>query len=232
MVYLRRANERGQAHFGWLHSQHSFSFGSYYDAAHMGVSVLRVINDDVVAPGAGFDTHGHKDMEIVSYVVSGALEHQDSTGNRYVIPAGEVQLMSAGKGIYHSEYNASKSDSLNFLQIWIRPNVKGIAPSYQQCKPQQTGMLTPLVTPDGVGGSLQIHQDASIYRVRLQQEESVTLEVPRLGYLHVVHGDVQLAELTLSMGDGIALPSGQAVTLRANSEFEALWFDLPVSLTE
>ncbi|KZZ46584.1 pirin, partial [Thalassolituus sp. HI0120] len=161
--------------FGWLNSQHSFSFGHYYDPKHMGFSALRVINDDSVAPGAGFDTHGHRDMEIISYVLEGAIEHKDSMGHSYIVPAGDVQRMSAGTGVTHSEFNHSKQHNLRFLQIWIQPNKLGITPGYQQQKIEQRGKLTPLVTPDGSDGSLSIQQDVSLYRVALNRGESLQL---------------------------------------------------------
>ncbi len=144
MKYFRKATERGTVDLGWLKSQHSFSFGHYYDPAHMGISALRVINEDRVQPGQGFDTHGHRDMEIISYVVSGALKHKDSQGNEYLVPAGEVQRMSAGSGIMHSEYNASDSEPVHFLQIWIQPKFRGITPSYEQMQVHQHGAMTPL----------------------------------------------------------------------------------------
>lgn len=227
-MYIRRATQRGKANFGWLNSHHSFSFGSYYDPAHMGVSVLRVINDDIVKGGYGFDTHGHRDMEIISYIVAGAIEHQDSTGNRFIVPAGEVQRMSAGSGIMHSEYNASKTDDLNFLQIWIKPNINGMTPSYEQKRIEQDGKLTPLANPTGDNGALKLHQDATLYRLVLQQGETIPLELPgRIGYLHIIKGDVKTANDSLSAGDGIALNSGERLDLAATSPLEALWFDLP-----
>ncbi len=227
-MYIRRATQRGKANFGWLNSHHSFSFGSYYDPAHMGVSVLRVINDDIVKGGYGFDTHGHRDMEIISYIVAGAIEHQDSTGNRFIVPAGEVQRMSAGSGIMHSEYNASKTDDLNFLQIWIKPNINGMTPSYEQKRIEQDGKLTPLANPTGDNGALKLHQDATLYRLVLQQGETIPLELPgRIGYLHIIKGDAKTANDSLSAGDGIALNSGERLDLAATSPLEALWFDLP-----
>ena len=162
MLYIRRSESRGNVDFGWLRSRHSFSFGHYYDPKHMGFSVLRVINDDQVVAGAGFDTHGHRDMEIISYVSEGAMEHRDSEGNQYRIPAGEVQRMTAGSGITHSEYNASKTDQLKFIQIWIEPSQQGLHPDYEQAQITQAEQLTALVTPTGSGQSLRINQDASL----------------------------------------------------------------------
>ncbi|WP_428243107.1 pirin family protein [Gynuella sp.] len=229
MDYIRLAGERGQANFGWLDSKHSFSFGSYYDPRHMGFSVLRVINDDTVSPGAGFSPHGHQDMEIISYVLEGNIEHKDSTGNHYVIPAGEVQRMSAGTGITHSEYNPSETDSLKFLQIWLLPNVQGILPSYEQASIRQTGKLTALVTPDGQDGSLHIHQDAAIYRLVLEPGEEYQLETgSRFGYLHVINGAAITDRLTVKAGDAFGLKSDRQQHLRAGDQgVEALWFDLP-----
>jgi quercetin 2,3-dioxygenase len=235
MNYLRRNEERGRANFGWLDSKHSFSFGHYYDPQHMGISVLRVINDDTVAPGAGFDTHGHQNMEIISYVLEGSIEHKDSTGNHYRIPAGEVQRMSAGTGVTHSEYNASKEAPLKFLQIWIQPKDMDIEPSYQQRAIVQSAALTALVTPDGEANSLHIHQDARIYRLRLKTGEKAALTTRgNHGYLHIITGsaDVQRKDVTtaLAAGDALggSLTSEEHFQVKAkNNDFEALWFELP-----
>lgn len=235
MDYIRRAEDRGRANFGWLDSKHTFSFGHYYDPKHMGLSVLRVINDDTVQGGAGFDTHGHQDMEIISYVTEGAIEHRDSTGNHYQMTAGEVQRMSAGTGIMHSEYNAHRDQPLRFLQIWIQPDTLGIPPGYEQKKIEQNGAVTPLVTPDGRAGSLTIHQDASLYRVKLAPGESVALNAEgRAGYLHVVNGEAWAARVDggteqtqLRTGDGIGLTVCNGLSVTADTELEALWFDLP-----
>lgn len=228
MFYIRKAQERGKVNMGWLKSNHSFSFGSYHDPKHMGISSLRVINDDWVEPGQGFGTHGHRDMEIISYVVEGALEHQDSSGNKYVIPAGEVQLMSAGSGIMHSEYNASKTAKVNFLQIWIEPNVRGKKPSYQQKRFEQNGPLTPLVTPNGAEGSLTLAQDASLYRLNLNEGQSQTLKSNNgPGYLHLVEGAIEADGQRFTPGDAFALEAGDEVTVTAKSNIEALWFELP-----
>lgn len=229
MDYIRRASERGRANFGWLDSRHSFSFGSYFDPRHMGVSVLRVINDDRVRGGGGFPPHGHRDMEIISYVLEGAIEHRDSTGNRYVVPAGEVQRMSAGRGIQHSEYNSSRKENLRFLQIWIEPNVTGIEPGYEQASIQQRGQLTPLVTADGRDGSLSMHQDASLSRLRLTAGEEFTLETRgRTGYLHIIDGSARIGGDAFSEGDGIGFIKTREQSVIAGSDgVEALWFDLP-----
>ncbi|WP_416308581.1 pirin family protein [Neptunicella sp. SCSIO 80796] len=228
MQYVRKATERGKVDLGWLQSQHSFSFGHYYDPKHMGVSALRVINQDQVQPGKGFETHGHKDMEIISYVIEGALEHTDSTGNRYIVPAGDIQLMSAGSGIMHSEFNASKVDPVRFLQIWIQPNVRGISPGYQQQKISQQGQLTPLITPDGRDGTLSIHQDAVVSRLILAEGDTVSLATAqRQGYLHLVAGKLSEAQHSFAAGDAFALGPNEEVTLQADEAIEALWFDLP-----
>ncbi|MCG8671094.1 MAG: pirin family protein [Pseudomonadales bacterium] len=229
MDYFRPGRERGVENFGWLNSYHSFSFGHYYDPKHMGLSVLRVINDDRVLGGAGFDTHGHRDMEIISYIMEGSIEHQDSMGNRFVVPAGEVQRMSAGTGITHSEYNASKTDPLRFLQIWIRPNQQGITPSYEQAAIEQTEQLTPLVTPDGENGSLSMHQDAYLYRLRLAPNETFELTVgDRVGYLHIIDGETVADDVAMEAGDGGAIIETSTMAVHAGQEgLEALWFDLP-----
>ena len=230
MLYHRPAQDRGHANFGWLDSQHSFSFGNYYDPAHMGLSVLRVINDDTVTAGAGFGTHGHQDMEIISYVLSGAIEHEDSMGNRFVVPAGDVQRMSAGTGVTHSEFNHSQTEALHFLQIWIQPNVKSSLPSYEQKKVVQNGPLTPIVTPDGRDGSLSMQQDASISRVQLEKGESIEFNtLSRAGYLHVIEGAGRIDDLSLSDGDGLGAYQ-ESITLHAGDQsMVALWFDLPVT---
>lgn len=229
MKYIRKSNERGRVDMGWLQSNHSFSFGSYYDPNHMGVSVLRVINDDVVQPGEGFGTHGHRDMEIISYVINGALEHKDSTGNKYTVPAGEVQRMSAGSGVTHSEYNASDEEIVNFLQIWIQPKFTGIKPSYEQKRIEQSGPLTPLVTPDGLDDSLSINQDASLYRLRLMRSENHELKTKdRIGYLHLVEGSIKVGKTIFSAGDAFALEQNDMVVIEALEDIEALWFDLPL----
>lgn len=232
MKYIRKSAERGSASFGWLSSKHSFSFGRYYDPKHMGISVLRVINEDVVMPGHGFGKHGHRDMEIVSYVIEGALKHEDSEGNSYVVPAGDVQRMSAGKGVMHSEFNASDNEHVKFLQIWITPSSKGIAPSYEQTTIEQAGPLTPLVTPQGKGGSLSIHQDASIHRLVLEAGQSLALETSRTGYLHLIRGSAtvncQHLYHRFESGDAFATTPNKTYQVVAESALEALWFDLPV----
>lgn len=230
MLYHRPAQDRGHANFGWLDSYHSFSFGNYYDPKHMGLSALRVINDDTVAAGGGFGTHGHRDMEIISYVLEGAIEHKDSMGNQHIVPAGVIQRMSAGSGVTHSEFNHSKNDRLKFLQIWIQPNELGIKPEYEQMAVKQKGKMTALVTPDGADQSLRQHQDASIYRIVLKKDETVVLQVDaRTGYLHVIEGAGQLDDTQLKAGDGMGLIQEQLVLSASEDGLTALWFDLPAT---
>ncbi|WP_444937736.1 pirin family protein [Microbulbifer sp. JMSA002] len=231
MYYYRPSQARGRARFGWLDSRHSFSFGHYYDPNHMGFSVLRVINDDTVIPGAGFDTHGHRDMEIISYILQGAIEHKDSEGNRLVVSAGEIQRMSAGTGITHSEYNHSKTEQLKFLQIWIEPNRRGIKPSYEQQSIPQRDKLTALITPDGSGNTLSIHQDTSLYRLQLNTGESITIQThERPGYLHVIEGEASINDKSiLASGDGLGLFKKQVQLKAIKNSITALWFDLPAN---
>ena len=227
MFYVRNEDQRGRAKFGWLDSKHSFSFGHYYDPKHMGFSALRVINDDTVIPGAGFDTHGHRDMEIISYVLEGAIEHRDSMGKHSVLPAGEVQRMSAGTGVTHSEFNGSTTENLRFLQIWIQPKIKGVKPSYEQRAIAQEGPLTALVTPTGEGKSLSINQDASIYRLKLGKGEEYKLDTnERPGYLHVIDGNLVLNGNSMEAGDAIGAYQEQ-LSITTKSSLTALWFDLP-----
>lgn len=228
MKYIRKAEDRGVANLGWLQSKHTFSFGNYYDPKHMGVSVLRVINDDMVVPNKGFGEHGHRDMEIISYVIEGDLKHDDSSGNSYIVSAGEVQRMSAGRGVMHSEFNASKTDKVKFLQIWIEPNVKGIKPSYEQKKIAQNGPLTTLVSPNGENDSLSIHQDASISRLILTEDETINLQTnARIGYLHLIKGKITVNDQTFNQGDAFSVEPEQKLNVKADTSIEALWFDLP-----
>ncbi len=229
MSYLRPAQQRGNTNLGWLNSYHSFSFGHYYAPKHRGLSVLRVLNDDTVAGGAGFDTHGHKDMEIISYVLSGTIKHKDSLGNTFLIPAGDIQRMSAGQGILHSEYNASAHEPLHFLQIWIHTKYLGLQPDYEQKHIKQTKPLSPLVTPGGEAGSLRINQDVSIYRLRLLKNEYHTLRLKQDdAYLHIIDGSATLAGHTLSKADGLGLQQDDDLVIKAGKQgVEALWFDLP-----
>lgn len=228
MKYIRRSEDRGQVDFGWLKSKHSFSFGEYHDPKHMGVSVLRVINDDMVMPAQGFGTHGHRDMEIISYVIEGALKHEDSTGNKYIVPAGDVQRMSAGSGVRHSEFNESDTNAVKFLQIWIQPNILGIPPSYEQKSIKQQGQLTPLVTPTGSDGTLSMNQNAKLSRLVLEAGEVFTLNSEQqIGYLHIVKGGLLVDGEEFNAGDAFAIDPEQHCEVKANAALEALWFNLP-----
>ncbi|MAK91252.1 MAG: pirin family protein [Oleibacter sp.] len=238
MITLRAACERGRAHFGWLRSAHTFSFGEYYDPRYTGFSALRVINDDRVEPGTGFSTHGHRNMEIISYVLEGQIAHKDSTGGEEILPAGEFQLMSAGSGIRHSEYNPSASEGLHFLQIWIQPNEKETTPGYQQKSFAYEQAVQPVVTADGRDGTLKIRQDAELAHVRLNAEAvEHPLDPQRHYYLHVVQGplilnidpsvDADASHLILEEGDGVALVDEAQLKLLADNKAEALLFDLP-----
>lgn len=239
MMYLRKANERGKVNFGWLTSRHSFSFGHYYDAKHMGFSALRMINDDIVQAGRGFETHGHRDMEIVSYVVSGALKHKDNTGNEYVVPAGDIQVMSAGRGIMHSEFNPSSEEPVNFLQIWIVPNEKGGTPGYTQktfgSSAGGNEKLELLVSENGRDGSLRIKQNASISRLTLKAEEAWLRNAEgQKGYLHIISGEAKASVksarevVELESGDAIGIYEDDSISLTASQDLTALWFDLPI----
>jgi len=231
MIRVRKAHERGAANFGWLDSRHTFSFGQYYDPRHMGFGPLRVINEDKVAPGAGFDTHSHSDMEIISYVLDGGLEHKDSLGTGAVIRPGEVQRMSAGTGIRHSEFNASRRDPVHFLQIWILPERRGIAPSYEQkafAAEQRTGAWRLVGARDGREGAVTIHQDVDLYATLLGPGQSASFE-PRGGrklWLQLARGEGRLNELALKAGDGVAIEGEAALTLQADAAVEALLFDM------
>ncbi len=231
MMTIRHRDERGVANMGWLNSNHSFSFGHYFDPAHMGFRALRVINEDRVIPGAGFPTHGHANMEIVSYVLSGALEHKDSIGTGSVIRPGEVQRMSAGRGIRHSEYNASDTEPVHFLQIWILPEANNLAPGYQQADfpaAEKRGRLKLVGSHDGREGSVTIHQDVDLYAALLDGEESATLAL-RPGHhawVQVARGWVHVNGTLLKAGDGAALTDEEAVTLDRADEAEVLVFDL------
>ncbi|ATG72951.1 pirin family protein [Zobellella denitrificans] len=229
MISIRKADERGRANFGWLHSQHTFSFGSYYDPAQMGFSRLRVINDDAVAPGAGFDTHGHRDMEIISYVLEGSIAHKDSSGHEEILSAGEFQLMSAGTGILHSEFNPSNSRPLKFLQIWIEPNALGGKPGYQQKDFGRAPGLTLVVSPDGAEGSLVIKQDARLYQLWLGQGEEAGLELApgRKAWVQLVEGELSVNGERLAPGDGAALSGEARLSFSAVQPVRALVFDLP-----
>lgn len=231
MITIRHRDERGVANMGWLNSHHSFSFGHYHDPSQMGFRALRVINEDRVIPGAGFPTHGHANMEIVSYVLEGALEHKDSIGTGSVIRPGEVQRMSAGRGIRHSEYNASQSDPAHFLQIWILPEAHGLAPSYEQraySDAEKRGALRLVGSRDGRDGSVTIHQDVDLYATLLNGDESasLTLRSGRHAWVQVARGQVHVNGILLKEGDGAALSDEASVTLDRADEAEVLVFDL------
>lgn len=231
MMELRPAAARGLANFGWLHSQHSFSFGSYYDPQHMGFSDLLVINEDRVRPGRGFDTHGHRDMEIFSYVLEGALEHKDSMGTGSVIHPGDVQMMSAGSGVRHSEFNASRSDEVHFLQIWIVPDRKGVAPRYQQqhfSAEEKRGRLRLIISPDGAEGSLSVYQDARVHAGLFDGDEQQRFELPanRFAYVHVARGTLEVNGEHLSAGDAVKLRDVREITFANGEQGEVLVFEL------
>ena len=230
MFEVIRSADRGRASFGWLNSKHTFSFGNYYNPQQMGFSALRVINDDEVAPGGGFQTHSHSNMEIISYVLEGRIAHRDSTGNEEVLPAGEFQLMSAGSGIAHSEFNASRQERLKFLQIWIEPNEFDGEPGYQQKDFGQAEGLTEVITADGRNGTLIIKQDASVSQLILPAGESIEFPVRkgRVFYLHLIEGELALDEVRLQPGDGIKFVKIDSLRATAGgASVKALWFDLP-----
>jgi len=232
MITIRPANERGAANFGWLDSRHSFSFGNYYDPAHMGFATLRVINEDKVTPSQGFGTHGHRDMEIISYVLEGALEHKDSIGNGAIIRPGDIQRMSAGTGIRHSEYNPSDTDPVHFLQIWIVPDTNGLEPGYEQIHvetEQRQGKLCLVGSRDGRQGSVTIHQDVDLYAANLKDGDTVThtLQPGRVAWVQVARGAVDLSGHALSAGDGASVQTLATLTLTGNAEdAEVLVFDM------
>jgi hypothetical protein len=234
MITLRRSEERGHADHGWLNTYHTFSFAGYFDPQHMGFRSLRVINEDRVAPGEGFGTHPHRDMEIISYVLSGELAHKDSMGNGSVIRPGDVQRMSAGTGVTHSEFNGSRAERVHFLQIWIVPERRDLAPSYEQKRFEdgdKRGKLRLIASRDGRDDSVTIHQDASLYAAILEtgQEVTHTLAPGRSAWVHVASGSVELDGKTLSAGDGAAITGESRVTLKGNGgngRSEVLLFDL------
>ena len=231
MMEIRKANDRGYADHGWLKSFHSFSFADYHDPAHMGFGPLRVINEDRVAAGMGFGTHGHRDMEIISYVLEGALAHKDSMGNGSAIRPGDVQRMSAGTGVTHSEFNQSKDGLTHFLQIWIEPNVKGILPSYEEKHfdaAAKRGKLRLIASPDGREGSVLIHQDACLYAALLDGDEHAThtLAAARLGYVHVASGSIDVNGQSLHAGDAMKLSGPVDIVLKNGHEADVLLFDL------
>ena len=231
MLTLRKASERGLANHGWLKSFHTFSFAQYRNPAEQGFSDLLVINDDRVSAGKGFGQHPHRDMEIFSYVLEGALEHKDTLGTGSVIRPGDVQLMSAGRGVAHSEFNHSDREQVHFLQIWIIPAVSGAEPRYQQAHfspEEKRGRLKLIISPDGADGSLHIRQDARVYAGLYDADESASLKLPagRNAYVHVARGSVELNGLQLQEGDGVRLRQEQLIELSKGQDAEVLVFDL------
>jgi len=231
MLELRKAGDRGHANHGWLDSFHSFSFADYHDPAHMGFGALRVINEDRIQPGKGFGTHGHRDMEIISYVLEGALAHKDSMGNGSSIIPGDVQRMSAGKGVLHSEYNHAAADVTHFLQIWIEPDVTGIPPGYEQKHfdaASKRGRLRLVASPDGREGSVRIHQDAYVYAALLDGAERAAraLGPGRRAYVHVARGKVMVNGQPLTAGDALKATDTAQISLENGDKAEVLLFDL------
>jgi redox-sensitive bicupin YhaK (pirin superfamily) len=232
MQEIRRSNERGHADHGWLESYHSFSFADYFDPQHVEFGPLRVINEDRVAAGQGFGTHSHRDMEIISYVLAGELAHRDSIGNGSTIRPGDVQRMSAGRGVRHSEFNPSPASLVHFLQIWIQPNVEGIEPSYEEKRfapEEKRGRLRLIASPDQRDGSVLIHQDARVYAGLFDGAESGSLDVApgRLLYVHVARGDVHANGVALAAGDALKLSETPHLQLQNGRDAEVLVFDLP-----
>jgi len=232
MIQLRKSTDRGHANHGWLDSYHSFSFADYYDANEMGWSALRVINEDIVEPGKGFGTHSHRDMEIFTFILEGALQHKDSMGNGTVIRPGDVQRMSAGSGVQHSEFNPSSTERVHLLQIWIEPNVTGITPSYEEkhfSQEDRLGKLRLLASSNGCEGSVTLHQEASILASVLPAGETLayTLAAGRRAYLHVARGALRLNDQQLEVGDGAKISDETTLNIQAVNDTEFLFFDLP-----
>jgi len=228
---IRRANDRGHAGHGWLNSHHTFSFADYYDPAHMGFRSLRVINDDRIAPRQGFGTHPHRDMEIFSYVLAGTLEHKDSMGNGRQLLPGQIQLMSAGRGITHSEFNPSGSEPLHLLQIWIQPRERGLPPRYSEWHPQPehaNAAKVLIISADGRNGSATIQQDADIYRIRLKPGQAVAHELKpgRGAWMQIAEGVLSFNAVTLATGDGASTDEPGTLTFAAARQTEAILFDL------
>ena len=232
VVQLIKSSDRGYADHGWLKSFHSFSFADYYDPARMGFGALRVINEDKIAPGTGFGMHGHRDMEIITYILSGALEHKDSMGNGSVIRRGDVQRMSAGRGVMHSEFNPSPEEPVHLLQIWIEPSVAGVDPGYEDlhfADEAKRGQLRLIASPDGREGSATIHQDAYVYAALLDKKEVVThaLAPGRSAYVHIARGAVSVNGTPLAGGDGAKITGADSIALEDARDAEVLLFDLP-----
>jgi len=232
MIELRKSEQRGVANIGWLHSRHSFSFGEYYDPQHVGFGPLLVINEDQVQPGRGFGTHGHRNMEIISYVLEGELTHKDSIGNGSVIRPGDVQRMSAGTGVTHSEFNPSQTELVHFLQIWIEPSQRGVTPSYEQVhidRAAKRGVLRVIASPDGRDGSVRLHQDALIFASLLSDDDRIdfTLQSDRRAYVHVARGVVSVNGIRLANGDALKISHENQLILDRADDAELLLFDLP-----
>lgn len=230
MMKIRKAEERGQANYGWLDTHYTFSFANYHDPEHMGFRALRVINDDIVGPGGGFDTHPHRDMEIITYVLSGALQHKDSMGNGRVIRPGEFQYMAAGTGVLHSEFNPSPKEPVHLLQIWILPDKKGLKPQYAERTGGQLpgGRLNLVASKSGRDGSIAINQDSDLFLAKLGSGESVTHELrpARHAWVHVAEGEVTLNGQKLQAGDGVAISEESDLKLAAKTPSQVLLFDL------
>lgn len=232
MLEIRKSEERGVADHGWLKSQHTFSFADYYDPKQMGFGPLRVINEDRVQSGQGFGTHGHRDMEIISYVLEGALEHKDSIGTGSVIRYGDVQRMSAGSGVQHSEFNHSPSEPVHFLQIWIEPNVKNISPSYEEKRfdvAAKQGRLCLIASSEGRDDSVRIHQQADVYASILSGDDAIIHQLAsgRIGYVHVIRGQLSVNGITLDSGDAVKASAENFLSLSDAKDAEVLLFDLP-----
>jgi redox-sensitive bicupin YhaK (pirin superfamily) len=229
---VRKSAERGHANHGWLDTWHTFSFADYQDSRQMGFGPLRVINDDKVQPGQGFGTHGHRDMEIITYVLEGALEHKDSMGNGSIIRPGNVQRMSAGTGVRHSEFNPSRDQGVHLLQIWIEPKITGVKPSYEEKQfgaVEKKGQLRLIASPDGREGSVTVHQEAYVYASMLDGKDAVThrLAPGRRAYVHVARGSLKVNGKPLDGGDGIKIENETSIELKEAQEAEVLLFDLP-----
>jgi redox-sensitive bicupin YhaK (pirin superfamily) len=232
MNNIRLSADRGHANHGWLNSYHSFSFGDYFDSQHVEFGPLRVINEDRVSAGAGFGTHPHQDMEIISYVLEGELAHKDSMGNGSVIRPGDVQRMSAGSGVRHSEFNPSSNSPVHFLQIWVQPRVFGVKPSYEEkhfSDAEKRGVLRLIASPEGTDGSVVIHQDARLFAGLFDRNESATLDLSqgRRGYVHVARGDLRVNGTALSAGDALKVTEESSITIETGRAAEVIVFDLP-----
>ena len=232
MIALRKSEERGHANHGWLDSYHSFSFADYYDPQHMGFGPLRVINDDYIEAGSGFGMHGHRDMEIITYVLDGELAHKDSMGNGSVIRPGDVQRMSAGTGVKHSEFNHAQDKQTHLLQIWIEPNVRSISPGYEEkhfSTQEKRGQLRLIASPDGRDGSVMVHQEANVYVGLFDGDERASIAIPqgRRVYVHVAQGEVRINGTALKAGDALKAVDEAQIELTQGRQAEVLLFDLP-----